>query len=80
MGIPWWSSGLDSSLSLPGPQFPSLVGELRSQKPRGMAKQNETIKSSLSQITPTLAEVQAEVPALKQETEHASPTTPPPCL
>ena len=28
-GIPWWSSGLDSELSLPRAQVQSLVGELR---------------------------------------------------
>ena len=38
MGIPWWSSGLDSALSLQGPGVQSLVGELRSHKPQGVAK------------------------------------------
>ena len=32
IGIPWWSSGQDSALSLPRAQVPSLVGEQRSRK------------------------------------------------
>ena len=32
--VPWWSSGLDSVLSLPWPGF----GEIRSHKPRSTAK------------------------------------------
>ena len=36
--IPWQSSGQDSELSLLGAQVQSLVGELRSCKPHGVAK------------------------------------------
>ena len=42
-GIPWWSSGWDSTLSLPRAGFP-LVGELRSRKPLGVAKNKQTKK------------------------------------
>ena len=37
-GIPWWSSGSDSKLPLLRAQLQSLVGELKSHKPRGAAK------------------------------------------
>ena len=43
-GLPWRSSGWDSVLPLQGAQAPSLVGELRSRKPRGMAKKTKTNK------------------------------------
>ena len=38
VGIPWRSSGWDSAFSLPRAWVQSLVGELRSHKPRGAAK------------------------------------------
>ena len=38
MGIPWWSSGYDSVLSLLRAWFQSLVWKLRSHNPRSMAK------------------------------------------
>ena len=42
-GIPWWSSGWDSVLSLPRAQVQSLVRELRSCKSHSTAKkQNKT--------------------------------------
>ena len=44
MGIPWWSSDWDSAFSLPRAQVQSLVGELRSQKLRGMAKKKKEKK------------------------------------
>ena len=37
-GVPWWSSGWDSVLLLLRTLVQSLVGELRSNKPCGMAK------------------------------------------
>ena len=36
--LPWQSSGSDSTLSMQGVQFQSLVRELRSHMPYGMAK------------------------------------------
>ena len=39
--IPWWSSGQASVLSLPRAWVQSLVGELRSRKPRGVAKKKK---------------------------------------
>jgi len=38
LGIPWQYSGSDSMLPLQGARVPSLVEELRSCMPRGMAK------------------------------------------
>ena len=40
-GIPWWSSGQDSLISLPRAQVRSLVGILRSYKPRGADKKKK---------------------------------------
>ena len=40
LGIPWWSSGEDSIISLPRAQIQSLVGELRSHKLCGMGEKN----------------------------------------
>ena len=37
-GIPWWSRGQDSTLSLPRAQVQSLISELRSCKLHGMRK------------------------------------------
>ena len=37
-GLPWWSSGLDSVLTMQGAQVQSLAGELRSHMPRDVAK------------------------------------------
>ena len=42
MGLPWWSSGKDSTLPLQGAWVQSLVGELRSRKPCGAAKNKQT--------------------------------------
>ena len=43
-GIPWWSSGQDSVLSLPKVQIQSLVRKLRSYKPCGMAREKKCMK------------------------------------
>ena len=40
-GLPWWSSGQDSVLSLQRSWVPSLVGELRSPKLCGAAKKRK---------------------------------------
>ena len=40
MGIPWQSSGQDSTLSLQRARVQSLVGELKSHKPCDVAKNN----------------------------------------
>ena len=39
--IPWWSSGSDSMLSLPGPWVQSLVREVTSHKPHSVAKKKK---------------------------------------
>ena len=57
-GIPWWSSGQDSVLSLLRAWVQSLVWELRSHEPSGTAKKTKTkmkympmvLKNSLSNI------------------------------
>ena len=41
LGIPWQYSGSDSMLPLQGARVPSLVEELRSCMPRGMAKKKK---------------------------------------
>ena len=41
-GIPWQSSGWESALSLPRAWVQSLVGELKSHKPRSTAKKEKT--------------------------------------
>ena len=38
MGLPWWSGGEDSKLSLPRAQVQFLVGDLRFHKSSGTAK------------------------------------------
>ena len=43
MGIPWQSRGENSVLSLPEPLVQPLVGELRSHKSEGMAKNKKNI-------------------------------------
>ena len=48
MGIPWWSSGQDSSLSLPRVRVQSLVGELRSREPRGQKKKKKKISFTIA--------------------------------
>ena len=40
-GIPWWSSGKDSALSLLRARVQSLVRELRSCKPCSVAKKEK---------------------------------------
>ena len=40
-GLPWWSTGLDSVLSMQGTQVQPLAGELRSHMPCGAAKKFE---------------------------------------
>ena len=42
--IPWLLSGDDSALSLPWPEFQSLVKKLSSCKPRGAAKKRKNSK------------------------------------
>ena len=49
LGFPWRSSGQDPALPLQGAQIQSLVGELRSRKPRSTAKK----KSPYQGHTPT---------------------------
>ena len=44
VGIPWWSSGYDSTLSPPRAQVQSLVGKLRSHKPQSAAKKKIFLK------------------------------------
>ena len=44
LGIPWWSSGYNSVLSLPRAWVQSLVRELKSHKPRGAAKKRKKKK------------------------------------
>ena len=46
-GIPWWSSGQDLALLLPGAQAGSLAGELRSCTPQGVAKKKKKKKKAL---------------------------------
>ena len=40
-GVPWLSSGWDSTILLPRARVQSLVRELRSRKPRGTAKKKK---------------------------------------
>ena len=40
-GIPWWSSGYDSTLPLQGALVGSLGGELRSRMPRRAAERKK---------------------------------------
>ena len=42
-GIPWWSSGWDSVLSLPRARVQSLVRELRSHKAHRVAKKKKKL-------------------------------------
>ena len=53
--IPWWSSGQDSALSLLRVRFKSLVRELRSCKPYGVAriKEKRSLHSLVWQILKT---------------------------
>ena len=44
-GIPWWSTGYNSVLSLPGAQVRSLVEELRSHKPHGTPPKKKNSKT-----------------------------------
>ena len=41
-GLPWWSSGWDSTLPLQGERVQPLAGELRSHKPYNVAKNKQT--------------------------------------
>ena len=43
-GLPWCSNGSNSKLPIQGAQFQSLVGELRSHMPHGVAKNKQTNK------------------------------------
>ena len=45
-GLPWRSSGLDSTLPPQGAQVRSLVGELRSRMLRGTAKKKLKLKKN----------------------------------
>ena len=47
LGIPWWSSGLDSVLPLQGAWVLSLVRKLRSHKMRGTKKKSVPVSSVL---------------------------------
>ena len=45
VGIPWWSSGYDSTLSPPRAWVQSLVGKLRSHKPQSAVnKKKEKVR------------------------------------
>ena len=46
-GVPWRSSGWDPVLLLPRAQVQSLVGELRSHKPRGTAQKEKKKKKKI---------------------------------
>ena len=49
MGLPWWSSGYDSALPLQGAWVRSLVGEIRSCIPCGVAKgKKKKVKNGLN--------------------------------
>ena len=54
-GVPWWSSGWDSALSLPGAWVQSLVEELRSCKPCVRANKKIQVSENIfSDSWPTL--------------------------
>ena len=44
-GLPWWSSSWESALPLEGAQVQSLIGELGSCMPRGVAKKKKKSSS-----------------------------------
>ena len=53
LGLPWWPSGLDSTLAMHGLQGQSLVGEPRSYMPPGMAPLQNKKKKKIQKTTTT---------------------------
>ena len=57
-GIPWWSSGQDSALSLPKFWIQSLVRKLRSYKPCGIARKKKCTEwEQCSYCPPGMSEI-----------------------
>ena len=48
-GLPWWSIGYDSVLSMQGAWVPSLIRELRSIMPPGIKKKKDRGSSILGE-------------------------------
>ena len=52
-GLPWWSSGLDSTLAAQGAGVPSLEGTLGSHMPYGTGKKKKKKRKASAQVCPS---------------------------